>query len=77
MKQTRAAIYRSTCTDAEEKKSGRAKNELLQQLSFFAGGRGKDLAYLNNQAGAFVLGALCSGTVCLQCHHRFKPTCDV
>ncbi|CAM6007526.1 unnamed protein product [Sphagnum balticum] len=78
MKQTRAAIYRSTCTDAEEKKkSGRAKNELQQQLSFFAGGTGKDLAYLNNQTGAFVLGTLRSGTVCLQCHHRSKPTCDV
>jgi hypothetical protein len=78
MKQTRAAIYRSPYTDAEEKKnSGRAKNELQQQLSFFAGGTGKDLAYLNNQAGVFVLGALYRGTVCLQCHHRSKPTCDV
>jgi hypothetical protein len=50
LKQTQAAIYRSPCTDAEEKKSSRAKNELQQQLSFFAGGTGKDLAYLNNQA---------------------------
>lgn len=50
LKQTRATIYRSPCTDAEEKKSSRAKNELQQQLSFFAGGTGKDLAYLNNQA---------------------------